>query len=183
MYEVIIDSMPMDYFGFIINVISLLIAVASAIIALVMLRIQKKHNLNSIKPIIDIIVGDYEDNIYVKLKNMGVGPAIIDKLTCVYKGSMPLTEVSSSSLISLLTDSKASSSIIKGYSTFVEDVKGRTIPSNDEIVLMRLRDGDDKDNTALRLVLKDITILVEYRDIYDRKFHKERELDFFGRHF
>ena len=67
------------------------------------------------KPIIDILLGDYENDIYVKIMNNGVGPAIIDKLICEYEGTMELSERRTFALIKLLKDSKATSSVIVGF--------------------------------------------------------------------
>ncbi len=180
-YKVSIESMPVDYIGIVVNVIPIIIAIISIIIAVISLMGQKKHNVNSVKPIIDILLGDYENDIYVKIMNNGVGPAIIDKLICEYEGTMELSERQTFALIELLKDSKATSSVIETYESFVEDISGRTIPPRDEIVLVRFTNGSDSNNTALRLLLKDVTISVHYRDVYDNGFDKNRKLDYFNR--
>ncbi len=181
MIRVMIESMPKDYSGITLSVVSLLIAVISLFIALKTLLIQKRHNIKSIRPIIDILVGDYEDDIYVKLRNNGMGPAVIDELLCEYSGSMPMLKMKTTSLIEILKNPGTSSSTVEVFTTFVEDVKGRTLPPNGEIVLVQLKNGNLSDNVALRLVLKDVDIQVKYRDIYDQTFQGERKLSFFGR--
>ena len=48
---------------------------------------MKEQNKNSVRPILNVSVGDYEDNIYVRLHNNGVGPAIITRIQCNVDGN------------------------------------------------------------------------------------------------
>lgn len=162
-------------------IVSVVIAVVSLVVAITFNIKQQTHNKNSVRPIIDIIVGDYETNIFVKLVNHGVGPATITSLKCKYNGSIDISDDECNTLIDILLDTKAITHDIKAYTTFVEDISGRTVPPNDEIVLVKLETDSKSKNTAMRIMLKDISVSVEYKDIYNTKFDAERKLDFFGR--
>ncbi len=75
------------------------------------------------------------------------------------------------------------------WDTFYDNLDGLSIPPNEEAVLIRLL-GDVKDELfsgfrdEVRKVLRNLEIVVQYRDIYSRKMPtKEADLKWFGRHF
>lgn len=163
------------------EVIPIIMSAIALVFSALAVIYQIKSYKNNVKPIIDIIIGDYDNNIYVKLVNNGIGPAIIKELKCVYLGDIPLIRKQTSTLIELLMEEGATSSVIESYSTFVEDVMGRTMPPNDEIILVQIKNGSQKDNVALRLMLQNIEVQVYYEDMYNRIFYQKRLLDFFAR--
>ena len=179
--RIVIEKMPIDYVSLTISIASVFIACISVFVAYQMFQDQKKHNQNSVRPIVDILIGDYEDHIYVKLTNHGVGPAVIDSLKCEYTGKIQIKQRVSNTLVALLAEDGTPTSQIKEYSDFVEDICGRAVPVNGEIILVELVGGNMQDNVALRLMLKDICISGTYHDIYEKSFPYNRKLDFFGR--
>jgi len=78
----------------IIAFLALLTSVGSAIISYYTFRLQRIHNIKSVKPIIHIGQWDYENRIFVTLKNAGSGIALIKQMgvynskgeskTCIY---------------------------------------------------------------------------------------------------
>jgi hypothetical protein len=137
-----------------------LVAFIALVTSVIALFIQRRHYRLSLKPIGFIKIGNYEDDIYVKIINFGTGPLIIEKLVIEYETQKYNT------LISLVKD-KIDISV---YRDFVEKIDGRTIPSNGEIVLLRFQDQDsDLNTTNLRSVLSKTIITIEYRDIYGKK--------------
>lgn len=61
----------------------------------------------------------------------------------------------------------------------MKEIDGRTIPVGGKIVLIKSQNHSKFSD--IRDALSRITICVEYSDIYDQKFKRERTLDFFGR--
>lgn len=172
-----------DWMQIIISVSSILTSIIAIIISITTYRSQVQHNKNSVKPILNIILGDYENDLYVRIDNNGVGPAIIKNVSCsnrrdeknclikLIPREVRVTTPHADAIVSLfpLTD-------------FVEDISGRTIAPEKHIVLLELLEPDSKKRIALRTVLKEITIHIEYTDIYRKEtFVVERELSFFGR--
>lgn len=103
-------------------------------------------------------------------------------LKCSYEGNAPIKDRKSSALYKILSEKGAHTESIKKYTDFVEDIAGRTISPNKSIVLVKLKDGSELDVLKLRLMLKDIRIIVHYHDMYNNSFRRERKLDFYGRH-
>ena len=132
---------------------------------------QMEHNKNSVKPISSIKVNDYEDKLAVKIYNYGTGPLIIKKM--VAKND----EMQSDKLLDFMPE------INQHWSTFVGTIDGSKIPVNGCITLIELNPENEETKMAIRKYLKDITIYLEYTDIYSTSFTDQRKLDFFGRHF
>lgn len=171
-------SSDLDSISIVISLISAIISAVSAVVLIVTLFLQRKFNRNNVRPIINVIIGDYEDDIYVKLVNNGIGPAIITALECEYYGDV-VKKGKRSSLIGLLNENGTTSYEIDEYTTFDEDIKGRTISPKSEIILVQL--NNPSYNVQIRLMLKDIVIRVYYKDIYNQPFKEERKLVYFGR--
>jgi hypothetical protein len=66
--------------GNIIAGLALIVSCISTILALRAVALQREHNRISVKPLPDIILADYEDEIAVRIHNHGLGPMMIDKL-------------------------------------------------------------------------------------------------------
>lgn len=143
----------------------------SIIFTVIFSRLQVKHNKNSLKPISAIKLNDYEDQILVKIQNVGTGPLTIKKL--LFKSDTQ----ESSTLIEMMPD------IGQTWTTFTECVDGWTIPVGGKLILLELDPYEDKDKAQVRKTLSKITVYLEYTDIYNTTFYDHRSLDFFGRHF
>lgn len=174
---------PIDWVQIIMSCSSILISLIAIIISINTYKSQVRHNKNSVKPILNIVCGDYENNIYVRIDNNGVGPALIKSISC---STERRTECSLFELIP--TEVRVTSSYFDGFvplfplTDFVEDIAGRTIAPAGNIILLQLVEPEEKQRFALRNVLQQITVYVEYTDIYgEEDMHAKRELNFFGR--
>ena len=153
-----------SFFAVVVSVISMGFSVIFSIL-------QVKHNKNSVKPISAIQTLDYENNIAVKIANVGTGPLTIKKL--IAKNDLG----QASDLISIMPR------IDQLWYTFTEPVDGWTIPVNEKIVLLEIYPKNDAIKTTIRKTLAKTTIFIEYTDIYNTTFKDEKLLDFFGRHY
>ena len=132
-------------------------------------RLQVGHYKKSVRPIAQIILGDYEDSLYVEVHNVGVGPLLISQLLIHYK------DEKYSRLIDLFGD------IDQVWDDFVETVDGRAIPVGGKIVLAKITPENNQIRDKVRELLSQVTIVVDYNDVYNQEFHTEKTLDFFGR--
>ena len=73
-WQQIQDEISKIDWGIITGVIALFFTAIS-------LQIQRKHNRLSVKPIADVMVGDYENELEVYIENKGTGPLIIKNLS------------------------------------------------------------------------------------------------------
>lgn len=153
------------------SVCAVLISIISMFFTIIFSLFQIKHNKNSVKPISAIKFGDYENELTVKIENVGTGPLTIKKL--LFKNGSQ----ESSTLISMMPP------INQLWTTFTESVDGWTIPVGSHLILLQLHPENEEIKSLIRKELSKITVTLEYADIYNTHFQDKRSLDFFGRHF
>lgn len=157
-------------------VLALLVSLISILFTVGSMAMQRGHNRKSVLPIGHISVGDYEDDIFVRLRNDGIGPMIVDKVSVNTKGN----DEPQDALIDCLPDGIT-------WSTFVANISGRAISPEQYVTLVRLQgDSDDpefsKVKQSVRRALSVLTVTVEYKNIYDeRMLPARRDLSWFGR--
>lgn len=61
--------------------LALLVSVCSAVLSFINFRFQRRHNIKMVKPILHVGQWDYENRLYVTLKNVGSGIAMVRKMT------------------------------------------------------------------------------------------------------
>jgi len=152
---------------------ALFVSFLSIVLTVWALWLQRRHNFKSLTPIANVLYGDYENLLEVKVKNSGVGPLIIERFTAS-RGSEKKHNI-----IDWMPDIT--------YSTFTSRLDGRCISPDQEIVLIRLKGNQDDPDFRLRRdevrrSLSELNVQVRYRDIYDRRMKDEgRSLDWFAR--
>ena len=187
-------QIPTNWVDILFTAASILISIVAVFISVQTFRSQKEQNKNSVCPILNVSVGDYEDNIYVRLHNNGVGPAIITRIQCNVDGNnCRLIGSNDGSLVSnipLMAYFKDGSKVIdiplNQYLTFAsgEAMENRALAPGDSITLIQVENPDGLKKTALRYWLKDCTVSFEYMDIYGNAQKPcVRKLDYFGRSF
>ena len=130
---------------------------------------QMLHNRNSLKPICEIKLSDYENRIAVSIANVGTGPLTITEIMCSD------TKLKSSILLRLMPNIK------QYWTTFTEDITGWTIPVSGKLILIELQPENDDIRQLIRSVLAKINIYIKYTDVYGTIFEKHKLLDFFAR--
>ena len=182
--EIIIKQVNEINYEFWVALGALIISLVSIIISAIILKIQRKHNLKSVLPIAFIEVGDYENLIFVKIANYGIGPLIIKNLI-VSDG-----KIKKSNLIDFL-DIEMPIGFV--WSDFTKNIIGRAIKVGDELTLIKICEPDlpltnenynnwHKLKYEIREILKNIEIQVNYSSIYEKyEITEFRKLDWFGR--
>lgn len=182
---------------------SFLTLLATVYTAFAAKKIGEKTNeisKNSLRPYLDIILGKYEEKTYIKITNNGLGTAIIKEIQIKYR------EETFDSILELL-EKHFSPRIVKGtnvdfyskgsFSTYVEDLKNRSVAPQDSIILLEKRHDIDCGNidlmiqfeakklshkTKLLNLLSEVTIIIKYTDIFEERkkyFCVSKKLDFF----
>lgn len=174
---------PTDWIQVIIAVTSIVISVAAVFISFITYTSQRKHNQNSVRPILNIVFGDYEDNIYVKIVNNGVGPATIKDLKFSVGNNTTKSLVELIPGEAIVTDEHRGKIVdLHTFNDFVEDVTGRTLPPNGTIMFLQLQSSDKAQILALRNFLGKVEMSIDYTDIYSKKtWVVDRSLSFFQR--
>ena len=165
----------------IIALVALVISFMSILLTFLSLRNQHIHNRKSVRPIASIILGDYEQRIFVKIVNSGIGPLIIDKIEIFNKN------IASNNLIDMISIEPPEGLEWKDY---VIETEGRALRVSEELILLEIEGLDatvDEELEeeyelfieALRKFLYETTIVVNYTDLYEKKFKVRRELTLF----
>lgn len=162
-------------------------AVAACVIAYYSFRVSRRtfvnqhiHNLTSVRPLASIEVGDFENRLYVKLVNNGVGPLIVKSIR-VPGGLDPDQPL-------YLQMPNLGGKVF--WTNFVEDTAGRSIRPGAELMLLDLDAESSTSKTQyvverdnIRRALGTLSIDVAYTDIYDTDFPlASRSLNWLHRH-
>lgn len=173
----------------IIPLCALVISIVSIIFTIIQVQLQRIHNKKTVKPIGRIRIGDYQDHIFIKIENNGLGPLIIKQILTKNK-----FKNTTESFIDILPQELT---IRIPWTNFTGAYEGRTIiPGQSlELIVWRINgsyDGKaqeviDKDRSDLRKALQDISISVTYTDVYEVEEFKheltnEKFNYWYGRH-
>lgn len=158
----------------IIALSAVVISLISLFVAVRALNTQRKHYKLSVKPIAHFSKGDYKNQIFVKVKNYGLGPLIIkefnvSKEKCSFKRLID----SFDGLASHIT-----------WDTFTDDITGRVLAPQNEFTLIKASFTPDQDDIrkAIRESLSKTTLSIKYKCIYDEVQPEVREkLEWFSR--
>jgi hypothetical protein len=163
--------------GALVALFAFLMSVLSVFFTWRSLKHQRTHNSLSVRPLPYITVGDYEDNIYVKIRNNGTGPLIVQSLTV--SGANDPTAPLVTNMPSLLTG--------VAWTNFVGATEGRSIPVGGELVLLELSDPSlggrfQLSRDMVRAALGKLSLSLNYTDIYGSKLPPcSRDLKWFHR--
>ena|ERR1044071_7325444 len=160
-----------------IAVCALVVSFLSILLTFYTAWLQRRHNFKSLTPIATIPVGDYEDNLEVRLRNAGVGPLIVEQFVASDGNQQE------NNIIFWMPE------LPEGiyWSTFTSEIVDLCIPPNQDAILIQLI-GDSADKQfalfrdTVRRALSRLTVTVEYKDIYGRSMPtKQRDLKWFAR--
>jgi hypothetical protein len=142
-------------------------------------RLETKREHDMVRPFAYINAGDYEDDVYVKIQNLGLGPMIIIKCRC-YENNDKANAVDD--LVDLMPELDG-----VNWSTFTLGGPPEVIPAGGESLLIEY-ETDDMDvnfiinREFIRDSLKNITIELEYSDMFGGNVTSEiKMLSIFGR--
>jgi hypothetical protein len=162
---------------------ALFVSFLSIILTSLSLWMQRIHNRKTVLPIGHITVGDYENDIFVRLCNDGVGPIIIEDVVAFRESDKSDKTISKNAIIDFMPDLPGD----HAWTTFVRDIKGRALSPQQHITLIELEGVPSHEDfeSAKRIVrrkLSTLRVVVTYRNIYNERMPLiVRRLDWFGR--
>jgi hypothetical protein len=151
-----------------------IISLTSLAVAVRALKSQREHNYLSVRPIGHFSRGDYEDCIFVKLKNYGAGPLLIDGF---------LVQAAQSTHKRII-DALGSVASEITWDTFTDTIDGRALAPNKEFVLLKasFNPSQNAAKARIRSALSKMTLQLTYKDIYGRAQPEIKEpLSWFAR--
>ena len=138
----------------------------------------RDHNRRSVRPLVNIVPADYEHRIRVRLRNNGTGPLLLQGIVADHQ-----TRGKKRQLIDHMPPMPDGLS----FKIFEKPQPGRSILPNAYLDLL-VFDVDQGDQAALayrdalRQALGQITIYIQYTDLYDTKFKDyQKSLKWFKR--
>lgn len=163
----------------IIAICALIVSVIATVLAVWSAIVQRRHMRLSVQPIAAIPISDYEGEIEVSLSNKGLGPMRIKSLQIRNNKGMV-----HKNLVNHMPSLGAEIS----WSTFYNSVDGAALEPGKRLILLALRGDSDsssfrKCRDEVRKALKDLTVRVEYEDLYGTTMESvEKSLSWYGRH-
>jgi len=159
--------------------VAVILSLISLYLSHAALRHQREHNRLTVRPLAYVVVGDYENHLFVKLRNNGTGPMIITSIVVVG------AKEPSAPLISAMPQLHPKVS----WTNFVEDCSGRSVPAGGDLSLVELSSESSSSagqfalsRDLVRSALGKLEVQVEYTDIYRTKLPAaRRSLKFFHR--
>ena len=164
--------------GAFIALMAVVISVISLVVSIFALRHQNKHNVLSVTPLPEVTVADYENSIRVKLRNNGSGPMVVKSVSVSNE-----TDVRAS-IIEWMPDLPNQ----RPWTAFSRSLVNRSLLPGGELKMLELTQWESEQNFAscrdlCRKALCNLTVIVEYTDIYKSKFQPHSQsLGWFGRH-
>lgn len=164
------------------TIFAILTSIISLVVSIVSLWRQRDHDRKSVKPLPQIVLGDYEDHLRVSIENAGVGPFIISGLQV----ENVLSHDIKPSIIAHMQE------LPSGFfwTTFSDHVEGRAIPAQERLVLLEFSQSDEPVaalsfndlHNDIRKQLGFLVVTVTGKDIYDTEQPpRTRDLKWFHR--
>lgn len=158
--------------------LALVVAAVSIGIAFYGVKLQRQNNLMSVRPLPYISCADYEDLLWVKVRNDGVGPLLV-KNVLFRKDGMAGEFGNLVQYLPPLPEGLHWSKLSKEYV--------RTVPVGSDMPLIEVsidltRPAEVKFREACREALSHLEIVVDYTDMHGSSFEPvSRNLNWFGR--
>jgi len=161
-----------------------IISVIALIISITTFIIQNSNSKKSVMPYGNIICRDWEEEVSVKIKNAGIGPLIFNNLKVTDSEGQ-----ASTTIIDFMPELPAN--IL--WADYLASIEGQVLSPGEELVLIKAhRDEVEAPSDAedvlkeiifssfrndVRIILANLTIEIEYSDIYGKKFTNTKKLD------
>lgn len=168
-----------EYWEGIVAGLALFVSAWSAWISSRTFKLQREHNIKSVKPILQIGQWDYENNLCVDMRNSGSGIAIVTTMAAMNK-----TDVSKNCIYDWLPKKLEGTMNYKEYWTAYKNfvVQPGQIIKLIEIPVDTKVEEQKKQREDIRSILRQLTIKATYEDIYGNKMvDKTIELYHFSR--
>jgi len=123
-----------------ITSVAVILSFLSTLLALWAVFLQREHNRISVKPLPDIVFGDYENEIKVGIHNHGLGPMILVNVEILKNQA-----VIANNVIDLMPDQPRGIS----WEDFVQLLKDRVLAPGEEKMLVKLS-GNSENKTFVK---------------------------------
>jgi len=147
-------------------IVTLCVSFLSMTISVISILNQERYNRNNVKPFCSVYEANYDNFIFVGIKNDGLGPLILKEIMFSRDDRESLT-----SLFDLLPDSIKHTTYHRIY---VGELKQRALSVGEKLPLLSISIDDDSIRQKIRNLLKTITIRLKYVDLYKKPGKNEK---------
>jgi hypothetical protein len=148
----------------IVMLITILMTIISATFSALTLAFQRSHNIKSVKPFCNIIILLNSNVIFIAIKNAGLGPMIIKNITI---NDLDNRALNIDDYFKDLINAKKTEIILNNEFQTI-------IAPNEEKVLINITKEQEtiKSNNHNQIIekLQNTTLMIEYKDIYDKNY-------------
>jgi hypothetical protein len=168
-----------DHWEGIVALLAMLATAFSSYFAFITFKLQRTHNTKSVRPILHIGQWDYENLIVVDLRNQGPGVGIVKNVR-VFKNDTDIKTCIFHWLPTKLPDTMNYKEYWTGYKDFA--IKAGEIIKLLELPIDTKNANELTARENVRAILRQLTIEIEYEDIYENKFDNvKKPLSLFAR--
>lgn len=153
----------------IVALLAMLATMVSSYFAYRTFHLQRIHNVKSVRPILLIGQWDYENKIIIDLRNQGPGVGIVKNVR-VYKNDNDVKTCIFHWLPERLPGDMNYKEYWTGYKDFA--IKAGEIFKLIELLIDTSKPDEIATREAIRGILRQLTIEVDYEDIYENKMTK-----------
>jgi len=168
-YNINSGNQTLSIIAICVSVISVIISV---VVSIVSIKRQENYNRNNVKPFCSIYEANYDNFIFVGIKNDGLGPLELKKIIFDRDDKR-----SSNSLFNLLPDNIKHTTYHRIY---VGELKKRALSVGEKLPLLSITPEDNNIKQQFIDVLKTITVTVIYRDTYNVQERFTKKLEVFN---
>jgi hypothetical protein len=177
-WTVVFFNLLINAWEIMVSTLALIVSIFALVVTWRQLYIQRKHNENSLKPLGQIDLGDYNKHTFVYLINYGLGPLIIKKLSfnkmgIEYSRITDCLEIDSKTYMHIDIDNQQQKIVLPGKYIEIFETKFVHKPNTSY-------NGQSMIN--LKRQLSGIFLTVYYSDIYNNNYTICRDLVWFKRH-
>ena len=159
------------------NIVQSITAILAVIIAIISIRYttkslreQKKHDVLTVKPIINVGIVNYVDSISIFLFNKGMGPATIQKVEISYCCNGE--NIVRNSIMEIINSIHPNYTLSDGFT----DLTGLTFLPNESINIFSIERTQNTNHKEIEQVLAFITGHFWYIDLYENVHKYEFDL-------
>ena len=156
----------LDLIGTLTGIFTSVIALA---VSVVVFRSEKKLTVNSVRPLLNAFCGSHKDNVYVRIGNYGMGPAIVDSVE--FTSCDGDEEIDDSLAHYVWRKAQEDGVEIGPFYDFipVDALVGRAVAPDGELFLVQYRSRNPELCDYVKRVLASVSVKIRYSDIFENK--------------
>jgi hypothetical protein len=152
--------------------ITIIVAITSIVFSSITMAFERSYDRKSLRPYLNLIPGISTNSISLEIANAGLGPMLIQKLVLLDRQTR--AELELSALPGLFPPDTKIDGQFRGFNGYI-------LASSKQLILFQVIENCPPRNSNISSIkesLERYSLLIEYQDVYERKYKKEVEIHF-----